>query len=225
MHREEFTNTLIEDEFISALIAQIKTIARQLKIEEINALISQIEEDLYSNKKEMSRFTAFLIAQLKSFIESDYEEEEISQAEQSNSSDTNTNQMMQVKNLTLNSHSKNYTSTNSTSNDNSSSPKNKINKIYNDLGIDELVEYIERPVEKKAKKNKKKLKKKKNGKKENSNSNLNDQKYTEEFDREVENFKKIILEGSLNAMKIRKIRPAISREWISNIVKLVNVQL
>ena len=46
MHREEFTNTLIEDEFISALIAQIKTIAKQLKIEEINTLISQIEEDL-----------------------------------------------------------------------------------------------------------------------------------------------------------------------------------
>ena len=222
MHREEFTNTLIEDEFISALIAQIKTIAKQLKIEEINGLISQIEEDLYSSKKEMSRFTAFLIAQLKSFIESDYEEEDNSNYE-GNSSDNETSGMT-VKKLTLNSPSKNYTTTNSTSNDNSSSPKNKPAKISNDIGIDELVEYIEKPDEKKMKKNKKKIKKKKNlPKKDSQGLNLNDTKYLEECDKEVESFRKSIMESGSNA-KSRKIRPPISQEWLRDIVKSVNVK-
>ena len=46
LHRLNF-----EDEFISALILQIKTIYKQMKIEEINELILQIEEDKPSKKK------------------------------------------------------------------------------------------------------------------------------------------------------------------------------
>jgi hypothetical protein len=225
MHREEFTNTLIEDEFISALIAQIKTIAKQLKIEEINSLISQIEEDLFSSKKEMSRFTAFLITQLKSFIESDYEDEEQSNYEE-NSSDNNNNinnlTETTVKKITSgNSNSKNYTTTNSTSNDNSYSPTNKPTKISNDIGIDELIEYIEKPDETKAKKNKKKLKKKKNAIKKGTTIYSSMEKNSEECDLEVENFRKSIMEiqGSGNS---KKIRPPISKEWIKNIVEMVN---
>jgi hypothetical protein len=188
MHREEFTNTLIEDEFISALIAQIKTIAKQLKIEEINLLISQIEEDLHSKRKEMSRFTEFLIEQLKSFIQSDFEEEE---EEKSPERIINGN-------------------TNCTSNENSSSSKH----VKEDIGIDELVEYIEKREEKKTKKNKKKHKK---NKKEKIIIG------SESIDNEVENFKKIIYEESLNSRLIRKIRPQISEEWILNLSKFISI--
>lgn len=227
MHREEFTNTLIEDEFISALIAQIKTIAKQLKIEEINSLISQIEEDLFSNKKEMSRFTAFLITQLKSFIESDYEEEEHSNYEENSSDNNNTNNVTEttVKKITGgNSNSKNYTTTNSTSNDNSYSPTNKPTKIANDIGIDELIEYIEKPDETKAKKNKKKLKKKKNAIKKGTTMYSSMEKNSEECDLEVENFKKCIMENQSSGNS-KKIRPQISKEWIKNIVEMVNVKI
>ena len=225
MHREEFTKTLIQDEFISALIAQIKEIARQLRIDEINQLIFQIEEDLYSKKKEMTRFTEFLITQLRSFIEIELEdEEEESLNEAGNSSDRSdvnggSPHVFEVKSLSLNSLSKNYT-TNSTSNDNSSSPKNK---IAHDIGIDELVEYIEKTDDCKIKKNKKKLKKKKN-KKETASQIENDIKDTEEFDREIDNFKKLIAENSKSAICTKKIRPLFTKEWLSAIANLVNAK-
>jgi hypothetical protein len=60
MHRDEFTNTLLKNEFIDAQITQIKTIAKELKIEEIHYLLSQIEEDPNTSKREMTRFSGFL---------------------------------------------------------------------------------------------------------------------------------------------------------------------
>ncbi len=215
MHREEFTNTLIEDEFISALIAQIKTIAKQLKIEEINVLISQIEEDLYSERREMTRFTNFIIEQLKSFIQSDFEDEEeegnFSNGSQ-NECDQKLSQYANYQNTPFTSYSHFTQQTNCTSNDNSSSPKGKIS---NDIGIDELLEYIQTAEEKKGKKNKKRVKKKKNKK---------ESLQVEEHDKEVENFKKSLIESYLKT-PAKKIRPLLSQDWLSNIVKTCNVKL
>ncbi len=208
MHREEFTNTLIEDEFISALIAQIKTIAKQLKIEEINTLISQIEEDLHSEKKEMTRFTNFLLEQLRSFIQSDFEDEE----EETNLSDEVEQRTSQFPNYQITSLT-NFSEelpTNCTSNDNSSSPKGRIS---NDIGIEELLQYIQTTDVKQEKKNKKKLKKKKNKNKKEST--------VEEYDKEVEDFKQILLASSVS-VPIKRIRPVLSAEWLNNIVKTSN---
>jgi len=176
----------------------------------------------------MTRFTQVLIEQLRIFIQSDCEYEEESQNERSNSSDLNNNLKEEPifkslpnikKNICPNSHSKNYT-TNSTSNDNSSSPKNK---IAHDIGIDELVEYIEKKDENKQKKNKKRAnKKKKNNKKEEKRNLETACVVNEELDREVEFFKKMLSESSLKEKVTKKIRPVISQDWLTSIVKLVN---
>jgi hypothetical protein len=210
MHREEFTNTLIEDEFISALIAQIKTIAKQLKIEEINLLISQIEEDLTSEKKEMSRFTNFILEQLRSFIQSDFEEEE----ETANLSDSPnecepTNDQFPNYQITQLNYSEELP-THYTTNDNSSSPKGRIST---NIGIDELLEYIQTAEVKKDKKNKKKLKKKK------KNKNKKETPEVEELDEEVENFKKCLMETYMSG-PIKKIKPLLTSDWLSKIVRM-----
>ncbi len=184
MHREEFTNTLLKDEFIDALITQIKTIAKELKIEEIHFLLSHIEDDPMKMKGEMTRFSAFLFTQLKSLIESDCDYEDNSRSNSNSSETLKTN--IQTKSQ-ANSNSKYYT-TNNTSFDNyenSSSPNSKVKKIANDIGIDELVEYIQKPEGKKIKKNKKKKKNKKSEMVESVTSKS-------EEDEEVEKFKKLI---------------------------------
>jgi hypothetical protein len=210
MHREEFTNTLIEDEFISALIAQIKTIAKQLKIEEINTLISQIEEDLHSEKKEMTRFTNFLLEQLRSFIQSDFEDEEEEETNLSEEIEQKPSQFPNYQITSLTNFAEELP-THCTSNDNSSSPKGRIS---NDIGIDELLEYIQTTDVKQEKKNKKKLKKKKNKNKKES--------IIEEYDKEVEDFKKNLM-GNCASAPVKKIRPVITAEWLSSIVKTSNV--
>jgi len=171
IHREEFTNTLIKDEFIYDLIIQIQTISQQLKIDEINHLIEQIEEDVSSNKKEMTRFSAFLNAQLKSFIESD--EDDSNQEENTEDAVLNHEQELiqrYINKETLHNdeeyddsftnNSKKYLNTNSSK---SVSPNpdlkhmmGKTKYASNDVDIDELVEYIVKEEEKPKKKQKEK---------------------------------------------------------------------
>ena len=94
MHKEEFSNTLLKDEFISYLILQIKEVSNQIKIEKIINLISELEKDSFLNNKnlnienklsfenistnskenvqsdgEMNRFSSFLNNQLGEIID------------------------------------------------------------------------------------------------------------------------------------------------------------
>jgi hypothetical protein len=67
---------IIKDPFIKAIVSQIKSIASELHISEINELTSYLEEDY--NKKEMSIFLNFLNEQLNVIIdECKREEDEI----------------------------------------------------------------------------------------------------------------------------------------------------
>lgn len=282
MHKEEFFNTLIGDEFISALIAQVKTIFKHIKIEEINLLIAKIEEGICSPKKEMTRFSDFLIEKLKSFIESDFldDEDENLNLNHSNMSETeltdnfnkltnhgnsihNNNQICcedDEENLNINiknekiekneqldkkeKNLKYYATCNKKISISMSTQiiNEKPSKIGNDVGLDELLEYIAAD-ENPKKTNKKRNKKKKNTKnatisgninnnnnnnsnpikKLNSNENMkngfNPNSYHNELDQEVEKFKSS-LKNQIGIGK--KIKPNLSKEWINNILKLVN---
>jgi hypothetical protein len=293
MHKEEFFNTLIGDEFISALIAQVKTIFKHIKIEEINLLIAKIEEGICQPKKEMTRFYDFLSDQFGSLNENDFLDDEdenlnlnrsnlseselaenLNKASNISSSNVNINatqnQNLMPNNLTCcDKHEENQNlNTLKTEKNSEKTDKNVIyyascnkkisfsmstqiinekpSKIANDVGLDELLEYIvadENP----KKTNKKKNKKKKNSKNggnniannNNNNNNLSNKKMNQnenlknlnnnthnhnnsmhhEIDQEVEMFKNSI--KNLNSVG-KKIKPNLSQEWIKNILKLVN---
>jgi hypothetical protein len=279
MHKEEFFDTLIGDEFIAALIAQVKTIFKHIKIEEINLLIAKIEEGILSPKKEMTRFSDFLIEKLKSFIESEFLDDEdenlnlnhsnISEAELTENikafpNNINSNNNSEKNNTekneeTVGTYSKNeknensdknviyYTSCNKKISFSMSTQiaNEKPPKIGNDVGLDELLEYIAAD-ENPKKANKKKAKKKKNGKGVNvdtinnakngnnlgtNTNNINKKNKTStsdnqllnsrEFDQEIEMFKNS-LKNPNNISLGKKIRPNLSQEWLDNILKMVN---
>jgi hypothetical protein len=188
-----------------------------LKIEDIHNLLAQIEEEKSSKNNEMTRFTAFLFSQLNSSIDNEYGQEEISERSKSDSSQKSDTNNLQTNTLSqVNSNSKYYT-TNNTSFDlcyNSSSPSNKVS---DEIGIDELVEFIQKPETKKIKKNRKK---KKCDKKIEPQVQIIE--YVGAVDEEVEKFKKLINEGTSRLNSIKKIKPTISKEWLSSISKIIN---
>jgi hypothetical protein len=279
MHKEEFFNTLIGDEFISALIAQVKTIFKHIKIEEINLLIAKIEEGICSPKKEMTRFSDFLIEKLKSFIESDFFDDEDENLNLNHSNISEAELTENIKAVANNINSNNIVknccdkveesiSVCSKNDKNDKSDKNVIyyassnkkisfsmstqiinekpTKIGNDVGLDELLEYIAAD-ENPKKTNKKKGKKKKNAKgvngefaKNNKNGNIannggnnsnTNKKSTNSIsdnhpshstlDQEVETFKNT-LKIQNNFALGKKIKPNLSQEWLNNILNMVN---
>jgi ATP-dependent Clp protease ATP-binding subunit ClpA len=208
IHREEFNNTLLKDEFIEALIIQIKTIARELKIDDIHHLLSLIDDENSNKSSEMTRFTAFLFAQLNSSLDNEYEDEEISERSKSNSSQESVKNNIQTNtNSQVNSNSKYYTTNNTSLDlcDNSCFPSNKVS---HEIGIDELVEFIQKPEIKKIKKNRKKKK----NKKVEPEIEINDTFIVE--DEEVENFKKLMNEDGRHVNSVKKIKPTISKAWL-----------
>ena len=270
MHKEEFFNTLIGDEFISALIAQVKTIFKHIKIEEINLLIAKIEEGIWTPNKEMTKFSDFLIDQLKSFIESDFldDEDENLNLNNSNMSEVGIssaeNGVKQVNNAqiciekiedNMGKSEKNEKTDKSMIYYSSSNKKisfsmstqiitEKPSKIGNDVGLDELLEYIAAD-ENPKKTNKKKNKKKKNNKNtvgnnlpgvnshnsaKNSNGSTENNVKTgnhqnggtlpnpKEADQEVEMFR-----NSLKSQICcgKKIKPNLSQEWLNGILQIV----
>ena len=59
MQTEEFCNTSLNDEFIYALLNQMKEIILRMPILDISKLIEEVEKD-YVHKNEMTRFIKFL---------------------------------------------------------------------------------------------------------------------------------------------------------------------
>ena len=59
MQTEEFCNTLLNDEFIYALLNQMKEIILRMPIPDISKLIEEVEKDC-DHKNEMTRFIKFL---------------------------------------------------------------------------------------------------------------------------------------------------------------------
>lgn len=202
MLREEFVNTIMSDEFICALIIQIKSITEQLNIDEINELIELLEEDLESEQREMTRFTDYLGDLLKVIIEeSKIDEEEINDNTSAGSNHVNTNTNMNIK------------------------PANGKNDKCKDL--DEWVQFIEAAEDRKPKRRNKKKKTTGavtitiNEEVIVNKTNITNSDNIE--DKEIEDFKNTLEMNTKKAGLVRKIRPLISKEWINNITQGANL--
>jgi len=124
MHKEEFYSTLLEDEFISFLIKQIKAKARENKMEQYLNLIENLDYDNFTNSnknynstcisnnknnptntcnqnfsKEMTRFSLFLDNQLREIIEQQNLLERQFQSIKANNNINNLNNLNNLINL------------------------------------------------------------------------------------------------------------------------------
>jgi len=191
MHKEEFHNTLIEDEFISCLLYHIKNVATDYKIEEIIKLIDYLEND--SHNYTMSNFCFYIDELMKDILEK------------------GNNCEIQIQNLNPN----NLTITNTNCNYKGVSQLNNNVKNKTIENLDELVAYInsnDKPTKKGKKKN---LKKKNAIDKQVTKSNINNSVLDDETI--IENFKKNIYSNSRFAGSTRKIKPIFSHDWIDSI--------
>lgn len=152
MHKEEFYSTLLEDEFISYLIREIKILAKEKKLNELINLIDHLEYDgflnynnLYSNNngnnnsrqntaKEMTRFSLFLDNQLKEIIERQNTLElQIQSLKASNNINdlNNLSNLLNLKNNGSDFFCPNFQKTGNTSNENSVQESSCNNKNFN----------------------------------------------------------------------------------------------
>jgi hypothetical protein len=192
----------------------------------------RLEEDLYSTKNEMTNLTECFIESIKSFITT------------TNSASTTVS--------TFNTNIISSPSTTNFPNVNSKEEITVINSIEapliptsasgsalkdheNDLGLDELLEYIHATDKNNAKqkqkgksRNKKMKKLKKNEKSKKSDVNRDNfsrecvNEYFPVYDEEVELFKKALAKDHMNLYCGRKIKPKFSKDWIRNILEIVN---
>ncbi len=111
MHKEEFYNTLIEDEFISCLLFNIKNLATEFNIEEIIKLIDYLEND--SHNYTMSNFCFYIDELMKNILEKSNNSEtySVNNSKSNNLTITNTNcnykGISQITDININNNSKN----------------------------------------------------------------------------------------------------------------------
>jgi len=231
---EEFSIVLLEDEFISVFLSKLKSFVDKFSSEELKATYGKLEEELYSTKHEMTNLTECFIESIKSFI-------------------TTTNCRSSTVSI-INSNVVSSPITTNFPNINSKEEMTAINSIEtpsvptsasgsalkcseNDLGLDELLEYIHANdtndvnQKKTGKSRNKKMKNlKKSEKSKNTNVNREGFKNTREnvneyfpvFDEEVELFKNTIAKDNLTFANCRKIKPKFSKDWIRKILDTVN---
>ena len=210
MQYEEFCNILLKDDLISILLVQIKEIFYQIKVPKIFRWIKELIENT-EHKNEMTRFMKFINDKLGKENNNELDNNEI----EKNKLSENKEEQDKMKEEKI-------------SNRINKNEKYKTEEIYdkemNFKDIDELLNYIND--EKDCKKVKKKGKKGKKNKKQNNsikeekkeeqliidNNNLDDI-YIKEF----ANFKKDILENSINKNNINKIIPCLSDDFLKKI--------
>ena len=194
MQMEEFCKILLDDDFISTLILQIKIIFNQLDVKDILTLLDRVEEDKLTHNNEMTKFDEFINRKLKSKQcdmnnSFSFEKEEISQP------------ITKERVFTLTS---------------ASSVESICEKNDNNItDIDELVKYISEDTEKKPKK-------KKNKKSKKSNTNNVIESVDDDFDKEFEIFKKDIEKNSVYPNIYHKSLPYISEKFIKSLDSIIN---
>ena len=210
MQYEEFCNILLKDDLISILLVQIKEIFYQIKVPKIFRWIKELIENT-EHKNEMTRFMKFINDKLGKENNNELDNNEI----EKNKLSENKEEQDKMKEEKI-------------SNRINKNEKYKTEEIYdkemNFKDIDELLNYIND--EKDCKKVKKKGRKGKKNKKQNNsikeekkgeqliidNNNLDDI-YIKEF----ADFKKNILENSINKNNINKIIPCLSDDFLKKI--------
>lgn len=241
IHIEEFTKIILDDNFITLLLLEIKK--RQL--EGIVTMLHYIEDNPLSPSKESTRFKEAVSIQIK-IVRLSRRRRQVFESLAGNKDNKKEDSHNHEKNALLEYVSKtsNYgfealslketREIDTIINDKvdkiykqsiSSSKKQKKNSVNNEikeLDIDQLVDFITKNENNKSKKNKKKKNRKKNTTIEsistndtNSHNKSNDD--DDEKDKEIEIVKKSIKKESFNKYTIRKIQPHISQDWINSI--------
>ena len=241
MQCEEFSNTILNDELISALLTQIKGIFYQITIPRISKWLEELEEN-YEHKNEMTRFIKYINENLG--IKSD-DNDKINENIKNNDKNYYLNNNKELKEKIENNENskkeknkkeKKKNKKNNKENNNIIKNENKENENeLNFKDIDELLNYINDETD--SKKSKKKQKRgKKNKKQNNSNNNSKKEKKEEktiitnnddvldidknlddDFEKEYENFKRDIEKNTINNYDINKVIPCLSNDFITNL--------
>lgn len=226
MHREEFDKWVHKDEFLKSIFHQIKVNAKNPSYEELHEILLEIEEILGTHNRDMTRFRSIIDMALEGCDSEDPTVRQIclniGRGKNNPANSNFTNSKAKVRNSLytcnhcsnkLHTHNEPVVSSFTTGNEAENSPPNKKDK-FND--IDDLLDYINsnedqntKPKKQKRKGNKKKVAGK------GVEGSLNPDK--EKIEKEIQDFKNNIENNSVNAYKIRKIRPIISRSWLTSI--------
>ena len=245
MQSEEFYKTLLNDEFIYALLSQIKIFYVQ-SIPNLDQLLEEVLAD-YDHKNEMTRFVDYINEKLGI----------LNKSEKNVGSDENNlldGQIVKTSTFSLDTGSsteggnfKNPNGAEGDENKNNSKKKSKKKKQKNnenkaenenenkaeneidlkEIDIDDLLNYINDETDskkgkKKGKKGRKNKKVNNGAKKENEELNHNENENfcevnkNEDFDKIFEDFKKDIEKDSVYIYDINKIEPCLSNEFIQN---------
>jgi len=241
MQCEEFCKTLLNDELISTLLNQIKSIFYQIKTPKYIKLIEELEENCI-HKNEMTRFVEYINNKLddikrNSNNNNDNDLDE-SNVEENINSDIAENKIEKETDFSLNKSSSNESNETGKKVKRKKNNKNKSNKNENDENnnkemtfkdIDELLNYINEDSD--SKKGKKKCRKSKKNKKQNNsikenqqekkenNENSDDNLFDEDFEKEFENFKNDIEKNSIHINNITKTKPCLSDDFLKIISK------
>lgn len=194
MQMEEFCKILLDDDFISTLILQIKIIFNQLEVKDILTLLDRVEEDKLTHNNEMTKFDEFINRKLKS-----------------KQCDTNSSYSFEKEEINQPITKESVFTLTSASSVESICEKND----NNITDIDELVKYISEDTEKKPKK-----KKNKKSKKSNTTNNITESE--DNFDKEFEQFKIDIEKNSVYPNRYHKSLPYISENFIKSLDSIIN---
>ncbi len=239
IHREEFSNSVKNDEFLEVIFLQIKNNSNNPSYEELYDILCEIEDILKVRKKEMTKF--------KNFI--DIGKQKV--ALQIGNNNDNTKNILTCHNCasfnlqkknhchhnirhTYHNHQNqilehmdqdipcgNYKKSQNLNTSTNSSAKKEKDKFKD---IDDLLDYINaNEGEAKPKKHKKKnnKKEKKNNLNITNNNITNSPQIRENTEKEIEDFKINIKNNSINAYSIRKIKPNISKQFLMNLAREV----
>ena len=226
---------LLEDEFVSVFLSKLKSFAEKFSSQELKSSFFKLEEDLNSNKKEMKNLTDCFIESLKSFITNT---EKISPSD----SKINSNKIVNLNSDEIDSLPVSIMpnegkviikeSQSIPTSASGSGFKSEETRISSDLGIDELLEYIHtNDLKQEIKKNRRNSRKKQHKNLEKKNKGNRRKSSTHDIinetaptcnDEVVDLFKKSIAEANNCGLLRRKIKPKISKDWIRNIVDIVD---
>ena len=232
MQREEFCKTLLNDEIISTLLAQIKDMFRNCKNIEMKKWIAELDEN-YDHKDEMTRFVEYINDRLSIKNKNNNTNENNNYLDELNyNKEKNATMFEQINNEEI--LKKEIEELNKKIKRKKNKKTEKLDKQEEQIDelkfkdIDEILNYINDDTDsKKGKKKNKKTKKNKNKKlkeeeKENQvkeeKTNFNENEDSLKFEKEFENFKEDLIKDTMYIYEINnKIKPCLSESFLDTI--------
>ena len=212
IHKQVY-NDIILDNFIQLLLIKLKN-----EFKEYSSQIYNIQEDPLKKFDEMTKFKDFVYNEINIVNNIKNESEILDTKLQKNLEHIKHIKNEKEKDYVITPVTKKITNSNSNNNISNENNENKINnKDLKYQTLDQLLNFInknnneENKVEKgKKKKNKKRKKNNENNEEKDKNEfNIKEEKFIEEIKNKMK-------EESCNKKKIRKIKPRISKDWLTN---------